>query len=154
MVIVAVCDTEEEDTKTQVLFWNSLNEVMVQEGYPTTDFAGFMADEAGANWAAIRLVFNDGPDNEMVGRERSCLFHWEQSLQKHNKKYIPKEKTLTHLQMCENWCSSKMMLVAQQEANAIRIWWKANVPKENVKPLERWFKWWEKRISHWGNLSN
>lgn len=75
-MVIAVCDTKEEDTVTQILFWNYLNEVLGQQGYPQADFASFVSDETRANWAAIRIVFNGGPDNMMVGRERSCLFHW------------------------------------------------------------------------------
>ena len=150
-MVIAVCDTKEEDTETQILFWNCLNEVLQQQGFPPADFAGFMSDEAGANWAAIRTVFNEGPDNMMDGRERSCLFHWEQSLQKHSKRLVSKENFQVHLDMCEVWRKSPTDILAREQANKIKRWWKENVPPENVKPLERWFKWWETRIAHWGN---
>ena len=110
-----------------------------------------MSDEAGANWVAIRTIFNEGPDNMMDGRERSCLFHWEQSLQKHSKRLVSKENFQVHLDMCEVWRKSPTDILAREQANKIKRWWKENVPPENVKPLERWFKWWETRIAHWGN---
>ena len=31
----------------------------------------------------VRSVYNGGPANVVDGRERSCLFHWEQSLHLH-----------------------------------------------------------------------
>ena len=92
-MVIAICETKEEDTDSQILFWNYLNEVMKQQGHPPADFVGFMADEAGANWIAIRTVFNGGHDNVLIDRERSCLFHWEQSLQKNTKKFVKKEAT-------------------------------------------------------------
>lgn len=112
-----------------------------------------MANEAGANWATIRTVFNGGPNNVLVGRERSCLFHWEQSLQKHSKKLVRKEVLQQHLDMCEAWQKSPSIALANKQADKIRSWWNLNVAQENIKPLERWFKWWELRISHWGNLN-
>lgn len=48
--MIAICETKEEDEDSQVLFWKNLNAVMEQSGYDTPDFAGFMSDEAGANW--------------------------------------------------------------------------------------------------------
>ena len=53
---------------------------MKKEGYKKLDFKGFMADEAQANWHAIKIVYNGGPGNVMIGQERPCLFHWEKSL--------------------------------------------------------------------------
>ena len=52
-MVIAICEMKEEDTEAQILFWESLNNVMQEEGFPAADFAGFMADEAGANWMAI-----------------------------------------------------------------------------------------------------
>ena len=83
MQTIAICEMKEEDTQAQIMFWEMMNSVMLDNGHPPADFRGFMADEAGANWRAIRYVFNSSIDKIMEGRERSCLFHWEQSLQTH-----------------------------------------------------------------------
>ena len=61
-----------------------------------------MADEAGANWVAICTVYNGGPDNILLNRERSCLFHWEQSLHKYTKKYVLSAFRLEPIEMCKN----------------------------------------------------
>ena len=37
---------------------------------------------------AVRIVYNGGPENVMEGRERSCLFYWEQSLHIHTKQLV------------------------------------------------------------------
>ena len=75
LMIIAICETKEEDAESQILFWESLNSVMIQSGYEATDFTGFMEDEAGANWIAIRTVYNGGPKNILIDKEQSCLFH-------------------------------------------------------------------------------
>ena len=68
------------------MFWEKMNDVMLRYGHAPADFCGFMADKANANWKAVRQVFNNG--NVMEGWERSCLFHWTDSLNKHTSKYI------------------------------------------------------------------
>lgn len=154
LMVIAICESKEEDTASQILFWESLNAVMTENGHPIANFSGFMADEAGANWNAIRAVYNKGADNEMEGRERSCLFHWEQSLQKKTRKLIPSEKQMEHISLCEKWRSSTTMMEAQRHAASIKRWWdKASVPAENKFPLKKWFSWWEDRISHWGGIA-
>ena len=90
--MIAICKCKEEDEDSQILFWRNLNAVMECCGHDPPDFAGFMSDEAGAIRLAIGSVCNGGPQNIMEGRERSCLFHWEQSLQKHTKKLDNVEK--------------------------------------------------------------
>ncbi len=111
-----------------------------------------MADEAGANWIAVRTVYNGGADNVLEGRERSCLFHWEQSLQKHTKKLVLPQSRHKHLDMCETWRLARTPELAKKQAANIKEWWnEGNVPKENIKALRRWFNWWEERILHWGS---
>ena len=45
-MVIAICEMKEEDTEAQILFWESLNNVMQEEGFPAADFVRFMADEA------------------------------------------------------------------------------------------------------------
>ena len=99
--VIAICETKEEDAESQILFWENINVVMVKCGHDLPNFAGFMSDETRANWIAIQIVKNGGPNNVMEGRERSCLFHWEQSLQKYNKKLVPAKKQRQHIDMCK-----------------------------------------------------
>ena len=67
MQTIAIGDFKVEDTQAQSLFWMLLNQVMEREGYKKAQFKGFMADEAQANWRAVRTIFNGGPNNVMVG---------------------------------------------------------------------------------------
>ena len=74
LMVIAICKTKEEDTDTQVLFWQNLNRVMQMEGFPDADFAGFMGDEAGANWLAIKTVYNGGPQKYWKGENDRVFF--------------------------------------------------------------------------------
>lgn len=153
-MVIAICETKEEDADTQILFWQSLNSVMQMEGFPDADFAGFIADEAGANWIAIRTVYNGGPEHILEGRERSCLFHWEQSLHKHTKKSVLPQHRGAHIELCELWRLAKSRQAATLQAKTIKKWWEeGHVLKENIKDLKRWFNWWDQRILHWGSLN-
>jgi hypothetical protein len=45
-----------------------------------------MAESAQANWNAIRVIYRSGDAAiPMKDQERTCLFHWTQSLEKHTK---------------------------------------------------------------------
>ena len=133
--VIAICEMKEEDSNSQILFWKNLNDVMKMCGHEPPDFIGFMSDEVGANWMAVRFVYNGGPDNVMDGRERSCLFHWEQSLQKYTKKLIPAEKQSEHKDLCEGWRLAMTHQEATNQVSKIKHWWKGNVANENTKPL-------------------
>ena len=152
--VIAICEFKEEDTESQILFWENLNAVVENAGYDTPDFAGFMADEARANWNAIRAVYNGGQDNIMEGRERSCLFHWKQSLQKYTRKLIPAEKQQEHINICEEWRACKTKKKFMEQSNYIHSWWDKYLPKEQCAGLKHWFKWWEQRVNHWGNIED
>lgn len=86
MQTIAICDMRGEDTEAQMMFWEKMNDVMLRCGHAPVHFCDFMADEANANWKVVQQVFNNG--NFMEGRERSCLFHWTDSLNKHTAKYV------------------------------------------------------------------
>ena len=51
--MIDICEMKEEDVEAQILFSESLNSVMQEEGFLAVDFVGFMVDEAGANWIAV-----------------------------------------------------------------------------------------------------
>ena len=127
--VIAICESKEEDEESQILFWRQLNSVMERCGHEPPNFVGFMSDEAGANWLAIRAVYNGGRHNVMEGRERSCLFHWEQSLQKHTKKHIIAEGQMHHIEIYEAWHLAKTTDETFALASAIRSWWVQNVAK-------------------------
>jgi hypothetical protein len=50
VMTIVVCDMQSEDTKVQCIMWRELNDLMVKNGVENTNFKGFMADSAHANW--------------------------------------------------------------------------------------------------------
>ena len=112
-MVIATCESKEEDAESQIIFWRQLNSVMQRLGYPQPEFADFMADKVVANWTAICTVYNGGPHNVLIRREHSCLFHWEPSLQKHTKKFFLARYRDKHIEMCENW----RLLETEESAN-------------------------------------
>jgi hypothetical protein len=89
VMTIAVCDIQSEDMKVQCIMWRELNDLMAKNGVENTNFKGFMADNAQANWNAIRIVYGSGdPKVPMENREHTCLLHWTTSLRRHTQKYI------------------------------------------------------------------
>lgn len=143
---------KEEDTESQMLFWNQLNLVVEQAAKVKANFFGFMADEAQANWRAVRAVYNSGTDNEMIGRERSCLFHWEQSLNIHTTKFVFKESQREHKDMCERWRTAGTKDEALAQYRTIRQWWRTGKVRDaDIPAMDSWMSWWNVRIAHWGD---
>ena len=148
MQTIAICNMRGEDTEAQRMFWEKMNDVMLRCGHAPADFCGFMADEANANWKAIRQVFNNG--NVMEGRERSCLFHWTDSLNKHTAKYVQPGFQDEHKQMCAQWRTARSKEDITSIFRKIRGWWAfGKVADKNIPYMECWLSWWHLRYPHW-----
>jgi hypothetical protein len=94
---IAVCDMQSEDVAAQSVVWKNLNVVMARHGVHSVNFKGFMADSAQANWNVVRIIYGSGDATEkMVDKERTCLFHWTQSLEKHTKADIRQDLQFQH----------------------------------------------------------
>jgi hypothetical protein len=86
VMTIAVCDMQSEDAAAQSILWKNLNAVLARHGILEPKFKGFMADSAQATWNAIRVIYGSGDAAiPMKDQERTCLFHWTQSLEKHTK---------------------------------------------------------------------
>jgi len=76
VMTISTCDMQSEDMKIQVQFWGCLNNVMSKNRVDHPNFKGFMADNAMANWNAVRIVYGNGLANEkMENQERTWLLH-------------------------------------------------------------------------------
>ena len=76
VMTIVLCDMQSEDAAAHELFWLELNEVMRKNRVENTNFKGFMADNAGANWHAVWKVYRIGDRNDPIeDRERTCLSH-------------------------------------------------------------------------------
>jgi hypothetical protein len=90
-----------EDGDAQMVFWNNLNDVMRRHGVEKPEFKGFMADGAQANWNAVRAVYGGG--QTMTDKERTCLFHYVQSMIKYTEKWIADEFQEQHKSLCKQY---------------------------------------------------
>jgi hypothetical protein len=69
-----------------MVLWKNLSDVMARHDVPEPKFKGFMVDNAQANWNAVKMTYGNGDATIPIkDQERTCLFYWVQSLEKHTK---------------------------------------------------------------------
>ena len=62
---------------------------MDRHGIAIVNFKWFMADNAQANWNAVRIIYGSGdPKVPMESHERICLLHWTVSMERHTATHI------------------------------------------------------------------
>ena len=76
----------------------------------------------------------------MVDRERICLFHWTQSLEKHTKADIYPDLLSKHQRLCQQYKNAKSMEEAETKYLAIRAWWMSSgaATQQALPRLELW----------------
>ena len=82
LVTLVTMECEDETTKTLTKFWLLFNEVLAKvsgDNKKMFNPTGWMADEAGADWAAICSVYG----KESFNRTVACQFHFKQSVNRH-----------------------------------------------------------------------
>ena len=83
-----------------------------------------MGDSAQANWNAVRIVYSSGdPKVPIFGQERTCYFHWSQSLEKHTKQYIKHDLQDLHKHLCLQYRNAISMDEVETRYLAIKAWW-------------------------------
>ena len=121
VMIVYVCDMKSEIADHQKQMWMSLIAVMEKHGVKDVNFARFMADSAQANFNAFREVFGSRDKSEpMLGRERTCQFHWSQTLERHTKQLIKPKLQEVHKRLCHEYRLCKTKADADATMEAIR----------------------------------
>ncbi len=128
---------------------------MGRNGVEAPQFQGFMADSAQANWNAVRIIYGSGdPKVHMEGHERTCYFHWTQSLEKHTKQYIVHELQDQHRHLCKQYKDARTMAEAETRYWAIRAWWASAQATSEVGlgHLEHWLAFWHFRYRQWGGF--
>ena len=153
VMTIALCDMQSEDADAQELFWTNLNSVMSANGVPNTNFKGFMADSAQANWHAVRKVYGNGdPSVPMENRERTCLFHWTLCLQRATSRNIKLELQDQHKELCRQWKDAKSQEEAEMKYNVIRGWWVSSgaTTEAGRRALNDWMAFWHYRYRQWG----
>ena len=97
----------------------SLIAVMEKHGVKDVNFAGFMADNAQTNFNAVPEIFEFGEKTKpMLGRERTCQFHWSQTLKRHTKQLIKPKLQEVHKRLCHEYrlCKTKADVDVAMEA--------------------------------------
>ena len=153
VMTIAMCDMQSEDAEAQQLFWENLNNTMKNHGLEETNFKGFMADSAGANWHAVRRVYGSGDkDKPMDNKERTCLFHWTKCLQRATIKSILPDFQEQHIALCKIWKNAKTQEEAEAQYNVIRAWWVSSGATTEIgrRALEDWMAFWHFRYRQWG----
>lgn len=98
-------------------------------------------------------VYGDDPNIPMIGKERSCLFHFMDSVRKRTEKNIKVESRNDHIALCLQWRNSIDKEGADAVYNQIVSWWKLGHAYEScLKELESWLAWWKNRIHRWGKF--
>jgi hypothetical protein len=155
VMTIAVCDMQSEDSAAQTVVWNNLNAVMARHDIPNPNFKGFMADSAQANWNSIRVVYGSGDASvPMENKERTCLFHWTQSLEKHTKAHIRPDLQGQHRMLCKQYKNARTLAEAESRYLAIRAWWlsEGTTSEDGLSRLELWLAFWHFRYRQWGGF--
>jgi hypothetical protein len=155
VMTIAVCDMQSEDAAAQSVLWKNLNAVLTRHGIPEPKFKGFMADSAQANWNAIRVIYGSGDAAiPMKDQERTCLFHWTQSLEKHTKADIRADLQDQHRLLCKQYKNATSPDESETRYRAIRAWWLSSgaTTIEGLNRLELWLAFWHFRYRQWGGF--
>ena len=114
-----------------------------------------MADSAQTNWNVVRIVYGGGDSIvPMEERERTCLFHWTQSLEKYTKADIRGDLQEQHRQLCKQYRTASSMEDAEVRYFAIKAWWLSSraTTTEGLQRLELWLSFWHFRWRQWGGF--
>jgi hypothetical protein len=155
VMTIACCDMQSEDAEAQMVFWKYLNAVMKRHGVEKPNFKGFMADSAQANWNAVRVVYGNGnKEDQMEDRERTCQFHWTQSMVLHTEKHVAEELWDQHKKMCQQYRKARSMAEADALYHGIRAWWASAgaVSESALSKLDLWLSFWHYRYRQWGGF--
>ena len=90
----------------------------------------------------------------MENRERTCLFHWTQSLEKHTKADIRDDLQEQHRVLCKQYKNASSMEDAEVWYFAIKAWWLSvrATTTEGLHRLELWLSFWHFRWRQWSGF--
>ena len=114
-----------------------------------------MADSAQANWNAVRVVYGSGdPKVPIEGRERTCYFHWTQSLEKHTKQYVKHDLQDQHKRLYLQYRNAQSMDEAEARYLAIKAWWVSSncTSDDGFRHLDLWLAFWHFHYRQWGGF--
>jgi hypothetical protein len=155
VMTIAVRDMQSEDATAQSVLWKNLNAVLARHGVPEPKFKGFMVDSAQANWNAIREIYGSGDAAiPMKDQERTCLFYWTQSLEKHTKADIQADLQDQYRLLCKQYKIATSPDESETQYRAISAWWLSSGATiiEGLNRLELWLAFWHFQYRQWGRF--
>ena len=114
-----------------------------------------MADSAQENWNVVQIVYGGGdPIVPMENRERTCLMHWMQSLEKHTKADIRGDLQEQHRLLYKQYKNVLSMEDVEVRYFAINAWWLSSgaTTTEGLHRLELWLSFSHFRWRQWGGF--
>jgi hypothetical protein len=135
--------------------WTKLNEMMLKHKFPKANFKIFMANNAQANWNIVKIVYGfEDPYVRMVDKERTYLFHWNHSLDKHTKQLIRPDVQDEHKVFCHQYKNAKLLGELDSHYVLIHFWWLSfgATFEVGVHELSNWFNFWHFRVKQWGGF--
>jgi hypothetical protein len=115
---ITICDMQSKDIKAQFILWKKLNAIILKKGVTSLNFKSFMAYNAQANWNVVSIVYGTGdPTVKFIDKERTCLFHWTQSLDMHTKQLIAPKFQDRQKDLCYDYKKAKSL----EEANVYYV---------------------------------
>ena len=145
LITLATMECEDETTDTLTKFWVLFNEVLQKVSgnkMKTFNPIGWMADEAGSNWAAIVNVFGQNSFNRTVG----CQFHFLKSVNRHaNKLSSDKSKALLK-KMSDDLMHAPTPSVYGKCIEKLKDFISEKPNRRNF--LTTWLDWWHFRRFH------
>jgi hypothetical protein len=114
-----------------------------------------MADSVQANWNAVRVIYGSGDATiPMKDQEKTYLFHWAQSLEKHTKADIRADLQYQYRQLCRQYKNAASTSESETRYLAIRAWWLSSgaTSEEGLSRLELWLAFWHFHYRQWGGF--
>ncbi len=120
------------------------NKVMKEKKVEMLEFKGFMADNAQANYNVVHIVFGwlGDPSQPLHNKERTCLFHYVQSMGIHINNLIRMPHLhVQHMEICNNY---KTLDEINANCEVVRSWWHLfGVASGNdLEEFNHWLSFW------------
>ena len=146
MIKLAVMEAEGEGEENVAIFWQELDEVIKKvsgNSEATFNPYGFMLDEAGGLWNAIRKHFSD----EVLKNSVSCEFHYMQSVNRHSSSLVDDNGKRRYKKLAKQLMDSASPAAYFETMNVIENF--IQQQKDANKKLRDWLHWWDSRRIHW-----
>ena len=145
VMTICVCDMKLEMTEHQKQMCRLLLVVMKQHGCNKVEFVGFMADNAHANFNAVREIFSSGDETlSTIGKESTCQFHWLMALDQHTRQHIKLELQAMYKRLCHEYQKCRSKAAANTAMKAIKASWfsSVEVSEKGLKEMNDWMNFW------------